>query len=452
MLVLLGSEVEYVVAVIKKLSDQQIIGQQGVHLLGERLLSHGLSFQPTSALDAGIDGFLELRDPATGEVEAQFISAQLKTRKSGSFSEETGESFSYICDQKDIDYWSGSNLPVILIIARLSDKLIFWKSIQTWFADPDRRRTRKVVFDKRKDVLDEAALPGFSSTVASFATPGLIVPSTRSAEFLDLNLLKVVYPERIHVAATELSYTELRKALVEAYGNPPIDWILHGKRICSFRDISLPPFRDVIEEGTEEWLGTREWFESDGEVTKRLFVQLLGRTLSEMVHEPLAYWSSKRYLFFKLRRDRKRNKFSYKSFEKQTSREVVKSYSKPGESKPSYYQHAAFVPNFIELGDSWYLAIEPTYHFTSDGYHEFRYASDRLSGIKRLETNQSVRGHVGMWKAFLIRHPDLLRHDALRFEAVPDLELPFGVPDDLWRGNEDEDEKSRVEKAQHELL
>ena len=73
---------------IKKLSDQQIIGQRGVHLLGERLLSHGLSFQPTGALDAGIDGFLELRDPATGEVKAQFISAQLKTRKSGSFSEE----------------------------------------------------------------------------------------------------------------------------------------------------------------------------------------------------------------------------------------------------------------------------------------------------------------------------------------------------------------------------
>lgn len=65
----------------KKLSDQQLIGQQGVHLLCERLLSHGLSFHQTAALDAGIDGFLELRDPATGEVKAQFISAQLKTKK-----------------------------------------------------------------------------------------------------------------------------------------------------------------------------------------------------------------------------------------------------------------------------------------------------------------------------------------------------------------------------------
>jgi hypothetical protein len=438
--------------VTKKLSDQQIIGQQGVHLLGERLLSHGLSFQTTGALDAGIDGFLELRDLVTGEVKAQFISAQLKTRKSGLFSEETGESFSFICDHRDLDYWTGSNLPVILIVARLSDKLICWKSIQTWFASPERRRTRKVVFDKRKDALDEAALPAFSSTVASFATPGLIVPSTRSVEFLDLNLLKVVIPDRVHIAATELSYAEVRKTLVEGYGNPPIDWILHGKRICGFRDISLPPFRDVIEEGTEECLGTSEWIESDGDVTKRLFVQLLGRTLGEMVHEPLVYWKSKGYLFFKLRRDRRGNKFSYKSFEKKTSREVVKSYSKPGESNPSYYQHAALFANFVEMGGTWYLAIDPTYHFTSDGYHEFRYASDRLSGIKRLETNQSVRGHIGMWKAFLVRQPDLLRRDPLRFEAVPPVELPFGVPDELWRGSEDEDEKTRMAKAQHELF
>jgi hypothetical protein len=90
--------------VTKKLSEQQIIGQQGVHLLGERLLSYGLSFHPTGALDAGIDGFLELRDSATGEVRAQFISTQLKTTKSGRFTEETETSFSYICEQRDLDY------------------------------------------------------------------------------------------------------------------------------------------------------------------------------------------------------------------------------------------------------------------------------------------------------------------------------------------------------------
>jgi hypothetical protein len=66
---------------VKRLSEQQIIGQQVVRILSARLLSVGLSFQTTGPLDAGIDGFLGLRDPSTGEVRAQWISAQLKTRK-----------------------------------------------------------------------------------------------------------------------------------------------------------------------------------------------------------------------------------------------------------------------------------------------------------------------------------------------------------------------------------
>jgi hypothetical protein len=64
-------------AMAKKISEQQRIGQQGVHLLGGRLLSVGLSFHPNGPLDAGIDGFLELRDPETGEVRARLLCALL---------------------------------------------------------------------------------------------------------------------------------------------------------------------------------------------------------------------------------------------------------------------------------------------------------------------------------------------------------------------------------------
>jgi hypothetical protein len=448
----LQDEVHCEPAIVKKLSEQQIIGQQGVHLLSGRLLSVGLSFQPTGPLDAGIDGFLELRDTSTGEVRAQWITAQLKTRKQGNFAEETGESLSFICEQKDMDYWLGSNVPVVLFVARLSDERIYWKPVHSWFADPERRRTRKVVFDKKNDVLNEAALTGFAATVASFATPGRIVPSTRSAETLNSNLLKVSFPDWMHVAETTLDYPEIRESLVESYGSPPVDWVLHGKRIYSFRDISMPPFRDVIEEGSEDTIPTRAWIDSDGDVTRRLFVQLLNRTLSEMVHEPLAFWRDKRYLFFKLGRGKQTRSFSYRSFENQTSRKVVKAYKRDGEAKPSYFRHDAFHPHFLRIGNEWYLAIEPTYHFTSDGYHEFRYASERMSGIKRLETNQSVRGHIGMWTAFLVRQPDLLRKDPLVFEVLSVLPLPFGVPDELWRQNEDDDEKKRMEKAQYELL
>jgi hypothetical protein len=274
----------------------------------------------------------------------------------------------------------------------------------------------------------------------------------RSNEALNSNLLKVSFPARTHVAETPSSYAEIREALVERYGNPPIDWVLHAKRIYSFRDISMPPFRDVIEEGSEDTIDTLQWIDSDGEVTRRLFVDLLNRTLSEMVREPLAFWRDRRYLFWKLGRGKQTRAYSYRSFENQTSRKVVKSYKRDGDTKPSYFRHDAFHPDFVRVGGEWYLAVQPTYHFTSDGYHEFRYASDRMSGIKRLETNQSVRGHIGMWTAFLVRPPDLLRKDPLVFTALPAFPLLFGVPDDLWREHEDDEEKTRMEKAQLELL
>jgi hypothetical protein len=254
------------------------------------------------------------------------------------------------------------------------------------------------------------------------------------------------------VAETTLSYSEIRETLVERYGSPPVDWVLHGKRIYSFHDISIPPFRDAIEEGSEDTIDARPWIDSDGEVTRRQFVQLLSRTLSEMVHEPLAFWRDRRYLFWKLGRGHQTRTYRYRSFENRTSRKVVKAYKRDSETKPSYFRHDAFHPNFVRIAGEWYLAIEPTYHFTSDGYHEFPYASDRLSGIKRLETNQSVRGHIGMWTAFLVRHPDLLRKEPLVFEALPGLPLQFGVPDDLWRENEDDEEKKRMERAQLEFL
>jgi hypothetical protein len=50
-----------------------------------------------------------------------------------------------------------------------------------------------------------------------------------------------------------------------------------------------------------------------------------------------------------------------------------------------------------------------------------------MSGIKRLETNQSVRGHIGMWTDFLIRQPDLLRKDPLTFEAASGSSIRVGV-------------------------
>jgi hypothetical protein len=92
----------------KSISRQQSIGERGRHLFSERVLAVGLSFHPTGPLDAGIDGFIELRDPQTGEVRAQYVMAQLKTKDDGTFNQESASSFLWSVDHRDLEYWLGS--------------------------------------------------------------------------------------------------------------------------------------------------------------------------------------------------------------------------------------------------------------------------------------------------------------------------------------------------------
>jgi hypothetical protein len=59
-----------------------------------------------------------------------------------------------------------------------------------------------------------------------------------------------------------------------------------------------------------------------------------------------------------------------------------------------------------------------------------------------------------MWRAVLTEGGDLWRTDYpfLRFEMVPALLFPFGVPDDSWRKGEDEDATARLDEAQRDLF
>jgi hypothetical protein len=150
----------------KSISRQQSIGERGRHLFSERVLAAGLSFHPTGPLDAGIDGFIELRDPQTGGVRAQYVMAQLKNKDDGTFNQESSSSFSWPVDQRDLEYWLGSNAPVILVVARLSDQLMVWKSIQDYFSTPDKRTSRKILFNKTQDAL---SIPMAKSLVASLS-------------------------------------------------------------------------------------------------------------------------------------------------------------------------------------------------------------------------------------------------------------------------------------------
>ena len=62
----------------KIISDNAILGQLGVNFVERILLNMGFVLHTTNSLEAGIDGFIELRDRATGAASNFFIAVQIK--------------------------------------------------------------------------------------------------------------------------------------------------------------------------------------------------------------------------------------------------------------------------------------------------------------------------------------------------------------------------------------
>ena len=438
---------------LKKLTRNQLQGDGGVHRFAVRVGDSGLAFHPTGALDAGIDGFIELRDPETGEVKAQYIAAQLKTVQK--LAEDTGETFSFRVEERDLEYWLNANTPVILVVVNPDTELVCWKSIQSYFQDPDRKRSRKVVFVRHEDEITPQTVGKLVALVAGFARPGVVTPSMRVEEELETNLLRASFPHRLNIASIEGNASEVREALKRRGERPPIDWIVDGDRLVTFRDLEDPLFEIACDQGNIDQIETLDWAEADGEASKRLFVRLLGLCLGERVRERLVFDRGRRYYFFK-GNPQKRGKrdFTFTDARGDSKRTVV---SQHGLNKvkraPSYLRHAAFVPRFLELDDEWYLSVEPTYHFTRDGFEESDYASEYLKKIKEIERNSNLRGHLRMWRALLTERGDMLRSEYpfLSFDPLEPLTHQYGVPDELWSEREDP-EMSKARKAgQREL-
>ena len=79
-------------------------------------------------------------------------------------------------------------------------------------------------------------------------------------------------------------------------------------------------------------------------------------------------------------------------------------------SKVAYYRHSGLKWQFVNLGGEWFCTLTPDYFYSYDGRRESRFSASYLSGIKKLERNQSVLGETRMWAAFLRFEPNLLDH------------------------------------------
>jgi hypothetical protein len=441
---------------MKTITDNQRNGELGETLVKAAVLRLGHVFEGRGRLETGVDGTIEFRDPATGKMLGKTVAVQVKTMAGATYSREDGTGFEYLLRSADLEYWRNTNLPVVIIVVRLSDQSMYWKDVSAG-APGDERRLK---FDKIADRLHGGSIDRLAQLAVERGKLGSFVPPMRSGEPAHLNLLRIILPDEIFVA--ESPFKSGRDAVPTLLGQDEryFDWVIRGRRFVSFRDPRGTSLEKIVDIDTVEAVETECVSMTDDPDDEVIMIELLRRTLENQFADDLVYDKDTRAFHFRAPEPLTPRDYRYRSLKEMTSATVVQLY--PDRKKPDQLnnvRHHAFAPRFERISDEWYVSITPTFFFTENGSRPHRFASALLTGKKRLDRNGSVRGQVLLWRHLLInndagenRSPSLFNLEAseaprqiLRFEALEAVMMDVAVPEDAWAQSDPNAKRMKAE-------
>lgn len=419
----------------KIITSSQLLGEIGEAAVRLRFLQMGFQFDGRSRLEAGVDGIAEVMD--NGKPLARMIAVQVKATRSARYSSEDDTGFTYLLRPDDLAYWQGSNLPIILILYRQDDETFFWKEV---VVDP-KREDRKLHFDKQVDILDANAVDRLAALTVPKAGFGYYVPPLGGGEEALVNILPMTLPAEMFIASTPYTPKQAAAILFDADEPARFDWAIKGGTFWSFADPRENACRRIVDLDQVEAIDTAVLaFHEDGEEQNN-FAYLLRKAFDHQVRADLGWNKDRKIFYFRATAESTPRVFFYEASKKKTSTEVVNvARNKTNHARVDFVRHHAFVPRFERLFDQWYLVVNPTYFFTTNGFMPHSYPGALLAGKKRLDNSASLRGQVIMWHRFLTqaeRDASNLFAEApsgpqLKFGEPPKVELATRVPEDVW--------------------
>jgi hypothetical protein len=419
----------------KTITASQLLGEIGETAVRLRFLNMGFQFDGRSRLEAGVDGIAEVMDK--GKPLARMIAVQVKATESSRYSTEDDTGFTYLLRPDDLAYWQGSNLPIILVLYRKSDETYFWKEV---IVDP-KREDRKLHFNKQTDILDANAVDLLGALTVPKAGFGYYVPPLGGGEEALVNILPMTLPTEIFVASTPYASKQAAAILLGADEPARFDWVIKDGTFWSFADPRENACRRIVDFDQVEAIDTAVLAFHEDHDEQNNFVYLLRKAFDHQVRADLGWNKDKKLFYFRAQAENTSRAFFYEASKKKTSTEVVNvARNKADQARVEFVRHHAFVPRFERLFDEWYLVVNPTYFFTTNGFIPHSYPGALLAGKKRLDNSASLRGQVIMWHRFLTqpeRDADNLFAEAstaprLTFGAPPTVELATRVPEDVW--------------------
>jgi hypothetical protein len=428
---------------MKKVTDNQRNGELGETLVKAAVLQLGHVFEGRGRLETGVDGTIEFRDPATGRMLGKTVAVQVKTTASGTYSREDNTGFEYLIRNADLDYWRNTNLPVIIVVVRLSDQSMYWKDVSTGAPSEERR----LKFDKIADRLNTNSIDRLAQLAVERGKLGSFVPPMRSGEQAHLNLMRIILPDEIFVG--ESPFKSGREAIPEMLGQDDrhFDWVIRGRRFVSFRNPAGTSLEKIVDLGSVEAVETESVAMNEDAEDEVIMIELLRRSLEEQFADDLAYDKETRAFYFRAPEPLSPREYRYRSLKEMTSATVVQLYQdRRDPSRLNNVRHHSFTPRFERIGEEWYISIAPTFYFTENGYRPHRFSSVLLAGKKRLDRNGSLRGQTLLWRHLLVNNdangdkaPSLFNPKpaskaptTLEFEALRAVSMDVAVPEDAW--------------------
>jgi hypothetical protein len=411
---------------MKKITNSDIIGSKGIALVARRVADMGFLWHPTGSVEAGTDGFIEIRDPASGEVLGSVIKVQSKATERGRrWQRVTSTNFEFVCDENDIAYWLSGNVPIVLVCSDVESDEAYWKLVSEYFRDPEARKSRRVVFDREREKFDQSAV----SALMEFAVPakaGLYLPPPVRPETLVSNLLEVrSFAPEIFVAPAQCPSMRALHQELARFGAGH-ECFLRGGNLISFQRLEGAPWTRVCDTGAAERFVSGEWANSDDPVRQREFVELLNRALAAKVRREITF-------------DRKRGLYYFKSPDDRSDvklgrRRVFGEYRTKDGTKVRFCRHSGFRGRFLRFDQRWYLEITPDYMFTRDGKRPSKFQPEYLTRVKHFEKNDAVRQQVETVARYLSQQPTLLDplYGLLEFGELASFNVNFGFDDSAW--------------------
>ena len=404
---------------------------------------HGMKciFRENGKDDFGIDGEIEVVVPkASGdgyETHHGYIKAQIKSGKKYVV-QNSDTSFTTRIEKHHLDTWHTANLPVVLIVYHPTDDQLYWKEIKPYLkTTPDVfREPCGVIFDKAKDKLTNECRDRFVAIVNN--SPPRVASDQK--ERLHTNLLLVKrFPSTVFLApALETEEKKVRAELRDLRkGTIPPFGIKDGT-LFTFSDPRHPlsVLKPYCDHGGTDEERTHLWRKG---INHRDFVYLINQLFGAHLRKCGLIYS----------REFKRNYFPAPEGETalvktwtntrtgRTQPRTVTKYYRYG--KQRFWRHIAVQVEFRNIGDYWFLQIEPKSFYTHDGFRDV-FDSDKVGAltttIRAKEWNPQVLLHVLFWSDIFSQQEPSIRvklhnRPAMEIEKKPLSSIAnFAIPSD----------------------